>query len=125
MDSLIKSHHPARHIKSFKYAFKGLFHALMNEANFRVEVVIASFFVSMGLLFGITMLEWAILFLALGFLLSAEIMNTLIEEFMDHLIKEHHEGVRVIKDLSAAYVLTASITSLLVFVFIIWNYIFK
>ena len=97
----------------------------MNEANFRVEVVIASFFVSMGLLFGITLLEWALLILALGFLLSAEIMNTLIEEFMDHLIKEHHEGVRVIKDLSAAYVLTASITSLLVFVFIIWNYIFK
>ena len=125
MDSLIKSHHPTRHIKSFKYAFKGFFHALMNEANFRVEVVIASFFVSMGLLFGITLLEWALLILALGFLLAAEIMNTLIEEFMDHLIKEHHEGVRVIKDLSAAYVLTASITSLLVFVFIIWNYIFK
>jgi len=96
----------------------------MNEANFRVEVVVASFFVSMGLLFNIKLYEWAVLVLALGFLLSAEIMNTAIEEFIDHLVKEHHEGVRVIKDLSAAFVLTASITTLLVFLLIIWNYIF-
>jgi len=124
MDPLLKSHHPARHMNSFKYAFKGLIHALMNEANFRVEVVVASFFVSMGLLFNIKLYEWAVLVLALGFLLSAEIMNTAIEEFIDHLVKEHHEGVRVIKDLSAAFVLTASITTLLVFLLIIWNYIF-
>ena len=124
MHALLKSHHPARHMKSFKYAFKGLFHALMHEANFRIEVVIASFFVSMGLLLGIKLFEWAVLVLALGFMLSAEIMNTVIEEFMDHLIQEHHEGVRVIKDLSAAFVLTASITALLVFIFVIWGYLF-
>jgi len=96
----------------------------MHEANFRIEVVIASFFVSMGLLLGIKLFEWAVLVLALGFMLSAEIMNTVIEEFMDHLIQEHHEGVRVIKDLSAAFVLTASITALLVFIFVIWGYLF-
>jgi diacylglycerol kinase len=117
MKKLLKSHHPIRHVKSFKYAFQGLAHVVVNEANFRVQIVIVAFFVCSGFYFHISSLEWAVLILSLGLLLSAEVLNTVVEEFIDHLIKEHNEAARVIKDLSAGYVLITALTSLFVFVF--------
>jgi diacylglycerol kinase len=116
--SIFSSHHPVRHAKSFKYAFTGIFHALLNEANFRVQIVILIFSIILGLHFKITPLEWAVLSLSMGTLLSSELMNTAVEEFIDHLIKEHHEGAKVIKDLSAGFVLVTAITALSIMVII-------
>ncbi len=97
---------------------------MMNEANFRIDMVITAFVVSMGIHFRITNTEWAILVLGLGFLLAAEIINTLIEELVDHLIHEHHEGARVIKDLSAGFVLTVALSVLASFCLVMWKYFF-
>jgi diacylglycerol kinase (ATP) len=51
----------------------------------------------------------------MGFLLSAEILNTVMEELMDHFFKEYSETARIVKDLSAGYVLVAALTCLCVF----------
>lgn len=111
---MLQSHHPRRHVNSFKYAVRGLKHAIKYEANFRIEVLIAILALSLGFYFQINLIEWLILSLALGALISAELLNTVIEEFIDHLIHEHHEGVRVIKDLCAGYVLVVSLSVLVV-----------
>jgi len=86
----------------------------MNEANFRIDMVITAFVVSMGIHFRITNTEWAILVLGLGFLLAAEIINTLIEELVDHLIH----------DLSAGFVLTVALSVLASFCLVMWKYFF-
>ncbi len=122
MKQLINSHHPARHVKSFKFAFKGIGHALLNEPNFRIQVLIALVALFFGFYFDITNTEWGLLVLSMGFLLSAEMVNTVVEEFIDHLITEQHEGARIIKDLSAGFVLTAAITAALIFLLVFWNY---
>lgn len=109
---IFNSHHPARHAKSFKYAFQGLFHALLNEANFRIQVAYSVLVVVIGFSLQISPIEWGLLILSLGFLLSAEMVNTVVEELIDHLIKEYHEGARIIKDVSAGFVLTAAFTTL-------------
>ncbi|MBI4031119.1 MAG: diacylglycerol kinase, partial [Proteobacteria bacterium] len=44
--------------------------------------------------------------------------NTVVEEFVDHLITERNEVVAIIKDLSAGFVLTTALTALLIFVLI-------
>ncbi len=59
-------------------------------------------------------MEWSLIVISLGFLLAAEMVNTVVEEFIDHLIKEYHEGARIIKDLSAGFVLTAGAGALIV-----------
>ena len=41
----------------------------------------------------------------MGLLLSAEMINTLVEEFIDNLIKDEHEGAKIIKDVAAGFVL--------------------
>lgn len=124
MNHLLQSHHPIRHANSFKYAAKGVIHALMNEANFRVQVTIMSINFFLGFWFKIPAIEWAVLILSMGFLLGAEMMNTVVEEFIDHLIHEHHEGARVIKDLAAGYVLLAAFTALAVMIILFWHRLF-
>jgi diacylglycerol kinase len=107
-----KANHPVRQIKSFKYAFEGLFHAIMTEPNFRIQVMITLTSVILGKIFKITRTEWSILVISIGLLLIVEIINTVIEEIMDQLFKEKREGVKIIKDLSAAAVLTTSFVAL-------------
>lgn len=115
---LFRSHHPLRHAKSFKFAFKGIFHALINEPNFRIQILIALYAVFMGIFFKISGLEWAILVLTMGLLLSAEMINTVVEEIMDYLFPEQHDIAKVIKDLAAGFVLVISIAALIILVLI-------
>ena len=125
MLSLFGNHHPVRHAKSFKYAFHGLFHALINEPNFRIQIMIAVASVALGWHFSITNVEWGLLIISIGALLAAEMTNTVVEELIDQLIKEYHEGVRNIKDLSAGFVLTTSITTLAILILIFGDRIFS
>ncbi len=118
MFKLFASHHPFRQAKSFKYAFKGIFHALLNEPNFRAQIVIVFFSITMGIHFQITNTEWGMLIISMGMLLGAEMTNTVVEELIDHLIKEYHEGAKIIKDLAAGFVLTAAFTALAILVLI-------
>lgn len=116
-----KSHHPIRHVKSFKYAFEGIFHALLNEPNFRLQLIIVAVSTFLGFHYNISNVEWAILIVVMGTLLSAEMLNTVVEEFMDHLIKEESVGVKIIKDLAAGFVLVTAITALLIVILIFGN----
>ena len=124
MLKIFKSHHPRRHAKSFKYAFEGVLHALLNEANFRVQIVITIIAVTLGVHYRITTTEWGLLTITSGFLLAAELINTAIEEFIDHLIEDHDEGAKVIKDVSAGFVFITSVTTLIILLLIFFPRIF-
>ncbi len=123
MINIFKSHHPVRHAKSFKYAFAGIFHALINEPNFRVEVVIVSIVVAAGLRVGLSNLEWAIIVITMGWLLSAEMINTVVEETVDAFVQEFHEAAKIIKDLAAGYVLITAFVSGFVMLFIFFPHL--
>lgn len=120
MKTLLRSHHPVRHAKSFKHAFKGIFHTLVNEPNFRIQAIIVIISIYLGFSYKISTTEWGLLIISMGSLLSAEMLNTLVEEFIDALIKEYHEGARIIKDVSAGFVLMTAITSLIILMLIFW-----
>lgn len=109
-----KSNHPLRRLHSFKYAFEGLFHALLNEANFRIQVLITIISIIAGMYYHITTTEWAVLTLTMGFLLFAEMVNTVVEEFIDHIIKEESQVAKIIKDLGAGFVLVAAFTTVII-----------
>lgn len=105
MKTIWLNKHPRNRIKSFYYAGRGILHAFKHEANFRIQTVIIIVTTALGFWQHITQTEWLFLILAGVMLLAGEIMNTIVEEFIDHLIKDHHEGARIIKDLSAGFVL--------------------
>ena len=122
MLGFLKSHHPLRHARSFKYAFQGIFKALVEEPNFRVQVIILVISVMLGAHFNITNTEWSLLILSMGLLLMAEVLNTVVEDTIDFFIKDFDEGVKVIKDLSAGFVLITAVTSLVILILIFWPY---
>jgi len=125
MNRVIASHHPRRRLNSLKHASRGICHAVANEANFRIQLAVVLVSVIAGLVYKINLMEWLALTVVCGMLLSAELINTAIEEFIDHLIHEHHEGVRIIKDLTAGYVLTTAICAGVVFLIVFVPKIFQ
>ena len=114
MHDLFKKHHPVRHVKSFKYAFEGIFHALINEANFRIQVITAILAVIMGIYYQISNIEWGLLIISMGVLLSAEMVNTVIEEIIDNFVQHQDQTAKIIKDLGSGFVLVTGIATLLV-----------
>lgn len=114
MTNLFKSHHPIRHVRSFKYAFEGIWHALINEPNFRVQILIVIVASVFGIYYKISNVEWGLLVISMGAMLTAEIVNTVVEEFMDLLIPDSHEVVKIIKDMSAGFVLISAGVALVI-----------
>ena len=121
--SLLKSHHPVKHFKSFKYAFSGVIHSLYHEANFRIQILITLLSVIGGFYFQISSTEWSVLIIAFSSLLSAEVLNTSIENFIDYVIPKKSEVVRIVKDLSAGFVLINAVACLIILIIIFSKYI--
>lgn len=121
MLQIFRSHHPIRHVRSFKHAFNGIFHALLNEANFRVQVVIVILAMVFGKLYKISNVEWALITISLSLLLASELINTTVEEIMDHFVKHDNQIAKVVKDLTAGFVLINAVGSLIVLYLVFGN----
>lgn len=121
--SLLKSHHPIKHLKSFKYAFSGILHSLYHEANFRIQILITLIAVIGGIYFKISSTEWSVLIIVFASLLSAEVLNTSIENFINYVIPKKSEVVRIVKDLAAGFVLINAVACLLILFIIFGKYI--
>ncbi len=124
MNNFFNSNHPIRRAKSFKYAFEGIFHAVFNEPNFRIQLIIAIFAVILGFTYQITNIEWALIIITMGILLSAEMVNTVIEEITDHFVKDVSPAAKIIKDLGSGFVLVTAITTLLILFLIFGHRLF-
>ncbi|WP_186575752.1 diacylglycerol kinase family protein [Aquibacillus kalidii] len=112
MNSGLKDNKPVR--IGFRYAVNGVFHAFQKELNFKIHVFTTSVVCIAGFIFRLTMMEWAIILLTIGSVLSFELINTAMERAMDYLAPEIHPMVGLVKDLSAAAVLVAAIVSFII-----------
>ncbi|NMA90104.1 MAG: diacylglycerol kinase family protein [Amphibacillus sp.] len=98
----------------FSYAINGLKIAFKNEINIRIHFTIALFVIIGGFIFSIPLLEWVLLILMIGFVITAELINTAVETMLDHLAPNWHPVVGSIKDLTASAVLVSSIVAFIV-----------
>ncbi len=106
--------HIKRRIKSFKYAFKGLYFVITTQTNMQIHLLTMIFVVSAGFFFNISLTEWLFLILAIALVLIAEIVNTSIEEIVNFISPDFNKKAGLIKDLGAAFVLLAAIFSIIV-----------
>jgi len=97
--------------KGFVYAFDGLVVFFRHERNGRIQLMVAVFVVVMGLLFTVSAGEWIVLLLCIASVLSMEMTNSAIEKICNLVHPKYHPAVKVIKDISAAAVLWASVIS--------------
>ncbi|PZD94042.1 diacylglycerol kinase family protein [Paenibacillus sambharensis] len=99
----------ARLLRSFGYAASGIVSAVRREPNMRIHLAAAGCVTLLGALLGIARLEWALLLLAMGMVVTAELMNTAVERAVDLNTLEPHPLAKAAKDTAAGAVLAAAV----------------
>jgi undecaprenol kinase len=102
-------------IKSFKYAFEGLITVFKSQNNFKVHVLATIVVSILGYILHISAMEWAILFLTCGVVLSAEAINTSLEFLTDLVTTNHHHLAKKTKDTAAAAVIILAFFAICIF----------
>lgn len=109
-----------RTLRTFKYSMQGLTYAYKNEQSMLIHAIGSAVTVALGFIYGLTLTEWAIVFIALGVILASELINTAIEAAVDLVTLEINPLAKIAKDCGSAatFVLTicAVIVCLMVFV---------
>jgi len=111
-------------IKSFGYAYQGLIAAIKDQINLRIHLGVAVMVVIAGFYFRLTTMEWALILIATGLVISLELINTAIENLVDLVTLERKPLAGKIKDIAAAAVLVSSVVALVVGLVIFSKYIF-
>ncbi len=101
-------------LDSFHYAFMGFKHVLRTQRNPRVHLAVASLVTIAGLILHLSPVEWALIALSIGFVIVTETMNTVVEVSVDLVVEEYHVLAKLAKDIAAAAVLIAAMTSVVV-----------
>jgi len=108
----------SRHFKhqaiSFRHAINGVFWAFHTQPHFRFHIVVSIFVFILGVVLHISLVEFALLAIVICFVLTLELVNTAIESIVDMATSEWQGYAKVAKDVSAGFVLTASLGSVVV-----------
>ena len=110
-------------IRSFKYAFCGLFHLLRSQHNAWIHTFITVLVVLAGLCFRLTAAEWCWIVLATTLVWTAEALNTAIELLADATTKEFHPLIGQAKDVAAGAVLLTAVGASIIGLIIFWPHI--
>jgi diacylglycerol kinase len=101
-------------IESFRFAFSGLWYALRTQRNTRIHLIIAAGVVALGLWMGLSLTQWAVLTLTIGFVLVSEMLNTVAETLVDLVSPGYHPLAKTVKDVTAGAVLLSAVISVVV-----------
>lgn len=110
---------------SFKFAFEGLFHALRYNQNLRIHFAIAILVILASIFFRVNPFEMGILGVMILLVISAEMINTAIEEMVNLIANDHRKEAKIAKDVAAGMVLVTALGSIIVGVLIFAPYVLK
>ena len=106
-------------IRSFKFAFAGIWTMLKSQHNAWVHACATLGVVAAGLVFGVSAAEWCWLVLALMAVWTAEALNTAFEFLADVASPEFHPLVKHSKDVAAGAVLISAIGAVVIGVLVL------
>lgn len=101
-------------LRSFTFAFKGIYSLFRNENNARVHLLASFLVVIAGFAYELNRSEWIWIALAVTLVWICEAINTAIEKLVDLVSPEINPKAGTIKDLAAGAVLLAAIFALIV-----------
>lgn len=111
------------HILSFKYALEGLVAATREEPNLKFHLVFATLVILAGYYFKLSKIDWIIIIITIGLVLTLELTNTAIEAVVDSFTQDQHPRAKYAKDICAGAVLIISIISVIVGLIIFLPYL--
>lgn len=112
-------------LKSFRYAFEGVFYAFKFNRNIRTHFLVAFIVVLVSLYLHVSPFEMSILGVVILLVIASEMINTAIEEMVNLIVSEHRKEAKIAKDVAAGMVLLTSIGSVIVGILIFVPYILR
>lgn len=107
-------------LSSFRYAICGIVMAVRSERNVKIHLFFAVAAISFGFVLSISVIEWLFIFVAIGGMLTAEMINSAIEKTVDLYTKEYHPIAKQAKDIAAGGVLIFAVTSVMIGILIFY-----
>ncbi len=99
---------------SLKCAGNGLITVYKEEQNFKIEFILGIIAVILGIFLEITKTEMIFIIICIILVMTAEIVNTAMEDLCDKVEPNQNEKIGKIKDIMAGFVLITSLGSLIV-----------
>ncbi|MDF1508317.1 diacylglycerol kinase family protein [Robertmurraya sp. DFI.2.37] len=100
--------------QSFSYAFEGIKHTIMTERNMRIHMWISILVIGTGFVLKITALEWLFVLIAVGGVISLELINTALERLVDLATGDYHPLAKQAKDVAAGAVMVYALLSIII-----------
>jgi diacylglycerol kinase len=101
-------------LRGFVYAANGILYTVRTQRNMRVHIFITVVVVLAGAYFRLSAIEWAVIAVTAGLVLSAEMTNTVAELAVDLLTRRYDPMAKAAKDVGAGAVLVTAIAAILV-----------
>jgi diacylglycerol kinase (ATP) len=99
-------------LESFNYAFEGIIHVLRTQRNMQIHFGVAVIVLLSAFFFDLSRLEIIALFVAITFVIVAEMLNTALEYSIDIFTSRYDPLAKVAKDVAAGAVLIATVNAL-------------
>lgn len=103
-----------RLMASFKYATEGFLHVIKTERNMRIHITVACIVLFLAYFLSVSKIEWIVLLLCIGVVISLESINTAIERAIDLCTVEIKPLAKQAKDTAAAAVFVFAIISVII-----------
>jgi diacylglycerol kinase (ATP) len=111
--------------RSFKYAFSGWWYVIRTQKNAWIHMLVSILVILVNFWLGLDSRAWAVIILAIALVWISEFLNTALEAVVDLASPSQHYLARVGKDVGAAAVLIAAVSSALIGLLIIGPPLFE
>jgi diacylglycerol kinase len=101
-------------LRAFGHAFHGWGYVLRTQHNAWIHALATTLVVLLAAWLRLPARDWAVLLLTIGLVWMAEFINTALEAVVDLASPQHHPLAKVGKDVGAAAVLIAAVTSVVI-----------
>ena len=106
---------------SFFWAVSGVVHALKHERNLRIHFAVAAYVLYFARYYDFSRLEYCVIILFIGAVITCEMINTAIETTVDLETSGFSRLAKTAKDVAAGAVLVSSIFSVAAGAMLFWD----
>jgi len=99
---------------AFRYAFAGWGYVMRTQRNAWIHAAASLAVIGLCAWLGLPARDWAVILIAISLVWTAEFVNTALEAVVDLVSPQQHELARVGKDVGAAAVLIAAVSSVII-----------
>lgn len=110
-------------IRSFGFAVHGIRAAVASQRHMKFHLGAAMLVSAAGIYVQLSREEWGLVLLAIGLVITAELMNSSIESLVDLLEPRQRPLAGKVKDIAAGGVLAASICALGIGILVFYKYL--